>query len=506
MESKVVEMWASHDVQEVITIVGGAQLTVQKLQSYAGTADGNDEVLNAFLHLLNTGEYAQGRRTHIFNSYFYTKLKDLGYGEVKKWTRAASEKRERPCLAELDSMIVPILHTEGRHHWALMQLHQELKAMRCLDSFATDKTEAVQVLAQYVRLERARSAGGGMAEVWEPEMTSVPIPRQDAAGNACGPRTAISAMYLMQQNPGKIDAAENAEIMAPQYERSMRIFVVHCVITGHIPRKFGSAGVSNETTEERESPDQEQGEQDPEQDLADEAFWDTGSEGSDLEATEPDESEEEEPETDQSGSESEASLTEEPGSPETETAGMRTPTAGSDEQSGIKTKRRPKRRLDSDSEASNCDDTSDEDAEDIVKELSQALEEAESEEERKSQRGRQDESKTDEGDEWAATADNSAPAARQSAQKVRAPAAGVGEANSDGEQDKRGEKRPREEQATGADAAAPSKAEAEGGLQKTKRQRKMPRKRKKSAAPGRRINPRGSRCAPQGPPTKVRGT
>ena len=174
--------------------------------------------------------------------------------------------------------------------------------------------------------------------------------------------------------------------------------------------------------------------------MADEAFWDTGSEGSDLEATEPDESEEEEPETDQSGSESEASLTEEQGSSEREPSGMRTPVARSDEQSGIKTKRRPKRRLDSDSEASNCDDTSDEDAEDIVKELSQALEEADSEEERKSQRGRQDESKTDEGDEWAATADNSAPAARQSAQKERALAAGAGEAKSD----ERGEKRTRE--------------------------------------------------------------
>jgi hypothetical protein len=479
---------------------------------------------------------------------------------------------------------VPIHHTEGRHHWALMQLHQELKAMRCLDSFTTDKTEAVQVLAQYVRLERVRSAGGGMAEVWKPVMTSVPIPQQDAGGNACGPRTAISAMYLMQQDPEKIDAAESAEIMAPQYERSMRIFVVHCVITGHIPRKFGSAGVSNETTEDRASPDQEQGEQDPEQDLADEAFWDTGSEGSDLEATDPEESEEEEPETDQSGSEPEASLTEEPGSPEMEPSG-RTPTARSDEQSGIKTKRRPKRRLDSDSEDSNCDDTSDEEAEDIVKELSQALEEADSEEERKSHGGRQDENKTAEGEDRAATADNSAPAARQSAQKVRAPAAGAGEANSDGEQEERGVKRPREEQATGADeksrrcaatpqsqeedggvaqvpksaeggqrkrkaegsdklehaesgvgaaesadagpatanaeggqrkrkadgpdmpahadsdvsaaesiasgtteggAAAASKAEAEGGLQKTKRQRKMPRKRKKSAAPGRR--------------------
>ena len=51
-----------------VTGHGGAELTVQKLQSYAGTADGNEEVLNAFLHLLNTGEYADRRRTHIFNS------------------------------------------------------------------------------------------------------------------------------------------------------------------------------------------------------------------------------------------------------------------------------------------------------------------------------------------------------------------------------------------------------------------------------------------------------
>jgi hypothetical protein len=30
-------------------------------------------------------------------------------------------------------MIVPIHHTEGQHHWALMEVLQELTEMRCLD-------------------------------------------------------------------------------------------------------------------------------------------------------------------------------------------------------------------------------------------------------------------------------------------------------------------------------------------------------------------------------------
>jgi Ulp1 family protease len=71
-------MYVANPNDQEVTGHGGAELTVQKLQSYAGTADGNEEVLNAFLHLLNTGEYAERRRTHIFNSYFYTKLKDQG--------------------------------------------------------------------------------------------------------------------------------------------------------------------------------------------------------------------------------------------------------------------------------------------------------------------------------------------------------------------------------------------------------------------------------------------
>ena len=53
---------------------------------------------------------------------------------------------------------------------------------------------------------------------------------------------------------------------------------------------------------------------------------------------------------------------------------------------------------------------------------------------------------------------------------MRAPAAGAGEANSDGEQEERGVKRPREEQATGADeksrrcAATPQSQEEDGGV------------------------------------------
>ena len=462
MDREVVSMWANPNDQEVITTVGGAQLTVQKLQSFAGTADGNEEVLNAFLYLLNTGEYAERMRTHIFNSYFYNKLKDQGYEEVKRWTRAAGETRNRPCVVELGSMIVPIHHTEGRHHWALMEVHQELKAMRCLDSFTTDKTEVVQELAQYVMRERARSTGGGVAGTWKPQMTTVPIPQQNAAGNACGPRTAISAMYLMQQDPEKIDAAENAEIMAPQYERSMRIFVVHCVITGRIPRKFGSAGVSNETAEERTSPDPEQDALEPEEDLADEAFWDIGSEGSDPEATDSEESEEEAPDSDQSESETEESPTEEQEGPEPEPAGVRTPTVSSRDSMLTKTKSRPEKRqrLDSDSENSNCDDSSDEEAEDIVKELTQDLEEAESEEERRTHGDRKGTSKAEVGEERVAPADNRAPAARQSAQKVWESAAGAGEAN-------RGKKRPREEKAPAALEEHAAGA-AEGGQRKRK--------------------------------------
>ena len=31
------------------------------------------------------------------------------------------------------SSMMPIHHTEGQHHWALMEVHQELTEMRCLD-------------------------------------------------------------------------------------------------------------------------------------------------------------------------------------------------------------------------------------------------------------------------------------------------------------------------------------------------------------------------------------
>ena len=117
---------------------------------------------------------------------------------------------------------------------------------------------------------------------------------------------------------------------------------------------------------------------------------------------------------------------------------MRTPTVSSRDSMLTKTKSRPEKRqrLDSDSENSNCDDSSDEEAEDIVKELTQDLEEAESEEERRTQGA-------DESEERDETADNRAPAARQSAQKVCESAAGAGEAN-------RGKKRPREEKAPAA--------------------------------------------------------
>ena len=224
MERRDGDIWANPDVEEIVVTVGGAHVTVGNLQTYAGTEVGNDEVLNAFLHLLNTGEYAASRRTHILKSHFNTKLKNEGYEAVRRWTRAADETRARPCIAELDRLIVPIHHTEGIKHWALMEVHSELTAMRCLDSCYRDKTDVVKTLAKYVMLERARSAGQPVPGTWEPALHIVQVPLQDLYKNACGPRTAVSAMYLMQQDAKKLDAAADTEVMSPQHEQSMIIF------------------------------------------------------------------------------------------------------------------------------------------------------------------------------------------------------------------------------------------------------------------------------------------
>ena len=192
--------------------------------------------------------------------------------------------------------------------------------------------------------------------------------------------------------------------MSPQHERSMRIFVVNCVVEGHIPRKFGSVVMSNGAA----AVEPELSEPSSADDSAEETVWDQGTDDSGEGASDTEESEAGSPEPEQRSSKSEVSSAEESENPGPALAHKRTPKAHRGDQTATTARREvisgQSSGQDSDTDASSCEDTSDEETSNTIRELTQVLEDA------------------------ANQGENEAPAARQRAHQERAPAAGAGAA------------------------------------------------------------------------------
>lgn len=86
----------------------------------------NDEAINFYVGTILFRRLAADSRVGIFSSFFYSKLLEVGVGEMKRWHRKDS-------LHLLDKIVVPI--NVNNIHWVLAVLDAVRKEIRFYDSF-----------------------------------------------------------------------------------------------------------------------------------------------------------------------------------------------------------------------------------------------------------------------------------------------------------------------------------------------------------------------------------
>jgi len=104
----------------------------------------NDEIINAYFYLIvQRGKEPKRKRVYAFNTFFYPKLRDMGYSSVKRWTRKVD-------VFSHDFLIVPV---HLGNHWCLALVNFINKTIGYYDSLGGSSKECCDTLLNYLRYE-----------------------------------------------------------------------------------------------------------------------------------------------------------------------------------------------------------------------------------------------------------------------------------------------------------------------------------------------------------------
>lgn len=165
-------------------------ITVRDLKTLRPPNWLNDEVINFYFELLRqrSKENSNYPRLHIFNTFFYPKLKSNGYDSIKRWTKKVD-------IFSFDMILVPI-HLGV--HWCCAEINLKERSIRYFDSLHNSNKTCLKLLHEYLIEEHKDKKGcDGNAEFDFDNWTlSSPknIPCQQN-GYDCGVFTCIFAEY-----------------------------------------------------------------------------------------------------------------------------------------------------------------------------------------------------------------------------------------------------------------------------------------------------------------------
>jgi len=121
--------WSPSNRDRVLTYITDARIGLRgnDLQRLQHPNWLNDEVINAYLGLLNR-EYRQ-RGVYCFHSFFYTRLTSPSYcfAYVRRWTTRARFTIHRDAL-----LLIPV--NIAQRHWVLVAIDANRRELRCYDS------------------------------------------------------------------------------------------------------------------------------------------------------------------------------------------------------------------------------------------------------------------------------------------------------------------------------------------------------------------------------------
>lgn len=157
----------------------------------------NDEVINFYLQLIvaHASKPPTGLQIHAFNTFFYAKLSEDGYGAVRRWTK-------RVDIFAKDVILVPI---HLGMHWCMAAINMRKKRFEYYDSLGGKNSACLRALREYVVAEHADKKGGGGGAIdlsgWTDYMPSRDEIPQQKNGFDCGVFACMFAEAIARDAP-----------------------------------------------------------------------------------------------------------------------------------------------------------------------------------------------------------------------------------------------------------------------------------------------------------------
>lgn len=149
------------------------------------TANGwlNDEIINFYFELI--AERSAGS-VHVMNTFFYPKVKDLGYAAVRRWTRKVD-------IFARQKILIPV-HLGV--HWCVAEVDVSARKILYYDSLHGNNPLCLQILLEWLKAEHQdkRSSPLPDADSWELCCAHHLTPAQQN-GYDCGVFTCVIAEY-----------------------------------------------------------------------------------------------------------------------------------------------------------------------------------------------------------------------------------------------------------------------------------------------------------------------
>ncbi|KAL5497426.1 hypothetical protein EMCRGX_G013895 [Ephydatia muelleri] len=164
----------------------GLRISRADLQTLTGLTWLNDEIVNFYYNLVAARSATDGRiKVHVFNSFFYSKLIQAGYGGVRRWTKKVD-------IFAHDLVLLPI-HLGA--HWCCAAINFGKKQIQYYDSLRGSNAQCLNALRQYIVSEsRDKKQQEYDLSGWT-DYSPKNIPHQTNSSD-CGVFSCLYARYL----------------------------------------------------------------------------------------------------------------------------------------------------------------------------------------------------------------------------------------------------------------------------------------------------------------------
>ncbi|EGZ17649.1 Hypothetical protein PHYSODRAFT_498310 [Phytophthora sojae] len=204
---------ALHDgpMEEVLIQKYNVDITRRHLQVLLPGIWLNDEVINFYFQMMSDRDEALvnagvlPKRSHFFNSFFYTKVSENGYNfiNVRRWTRKID-------VFAMDKIFMPV--NVGNMHWCMAVIFMTEKRIQYYDSMHGSGAACLKVLFRYLHDESEHKKKQKFDEEGWELVTCTPDTPQQNNGSDCGVFSCMFADYLSQN---KVRAAIPTMINSP---------------------------------------------------------------------------------------------------------------------------------------------------------------------------------------------------------------------------------------------------------------------------------------------------